>query len=151
MELKQLSQLNAEFNKNIDTESIQLHPNFNNFDLDDQKQPTKEELQTANILRDINSPISSLKQICKESSRIKIKTSLSDKKQLNSYNSHIAVMYNLLLELPYSSKIQMCLMVVSDKSINLLQLLIIHKVHLQVVGIYGNMYVNKQYNRIYNV
>ncbi|CAL6095036.1 leucine-rich_repeat domain-containing protein [Hexamita inflata] len=71
MELKQLSGLNASNNNAIDTESIQQHPNFDNFNLDCQNQPTQEELEVANMMRDINYQISSLKQICKESSRIK--------------------------------------------------------------------------------
>ncbi|CAL6005747.1 Hypothetical_protein [Hexamita inflata] len=52
-------------------ESIQLHFNFNNFNLDDQDEPTKEEIEVANIMRYINSPITSLKQINEKSSRIK--------------------------------------------------------------------------------
>ncbi|CAL6061629.1 NEAT_domain-containing protein [Hexamita inflata] len=91
MELKQLSKLNASFNKIIDAQSIQHHPNFDSYNLDDQDKPTQEQLQTANILRDINSPISSLKQMNKKLSRIKEKSTVFRKKinqQLqDSYNS----------------------------------------------------------------
>ncbi|CAL6064502.1 protein_phosphatase PP1 regulatory subunit sds22 [Hexamita inflata] len=70
MKLKQLSQFDAGFNKIIDIESIQLHPNFDNFMIADQKQPTKEELEVANMMRDINNQITFLEQMNKKSSRI---------------------------------------------------------------------------------
>ncbi|CAL5970407.1 leucine-rich_repeat domain-containing protein [Hexamita inflata] len=92
LELKQLFQLDTSYNKIIDTESIQLHPNFDNFLLDDQDEPTQEQLEVANMMRDINNQISSLKQICIESSRIKEINKVFRKKitqQLQvSYNSH---------------------------------------------------------------
>ncbi|CAL6028503.1 S-layer_homology domain-containing protein [Hexamita inflata] len=71
MELKQISKINARSNKIIDTESIQQHPNFNKFSLDKQERPTQEQLKTAKIMRDIQNPITSLKQTCQQLSRIK--------------------------------------------------------------------------------
>ncbi|CAL5992155.1 Conserved_hypothetical protein [Hexamita inflata] len=56
-----LSQLHSRSNKLLDIETIQKHPNFKNFILNEQKQPTNEQLKTANILKSINSPIISLK------------------------------------------------------------------------------------------
>ncbi|CAL5992233.1 leucine-rich_repeat domain-containing protein [Hexamita inflata] len=92
VELKMLSKLDARFNKIMDTESIQLHPNFDCFMIDNQDVPIQDELKVANIMRDINNQISSLQQICKESSRIKeINTVLRQKiaQQLQlSYNCH---------------------------------------------------------------
>ncbi|CAL6053544.1 leucine-rich_repeat protein [Hexamita inflata] len=63
MELKQLSRLDARNNKVIDFQTIQQHPNFSSFILYGQKQPTQEELQTSNIMKDINNQISFLKQV----------------------------------------------------------------------------------------
>ncbi|CAL6066763.1 Conserved_hypothetical protein [Hexamita inflata] len=71
MELSQLQTLDARNNKIINSEGIQQHPNFYQFDLKNQKLPTKEELETANIMRDINNPVISLKLIQKESSHVK--------------------------------------------------------------------------------
>ncbi|CAL6010892.1 NEAT_domain-containing leucine-rich repeat protein [Hexamita inflata] len=92
IELKQLQKLNARSNKIIDFQAIQLHPNFNNFILYGQKQPTQKELQTANIMKDINNQISSLKQLYQQSSRIKNQNILFRQKisqQLqDSYNNH---------------------------------------------------------------
>ncbi|CAL6025163.1 leucine-rich_repeat domain-containing protein [Hexamita inflata] len=93
MELKQLSRLYTRFNKIKDIESIQLHPNFDNFNLDEnQELPTNDELEVANILRDINSPITSLKQIYEKSSRI-INQNILFRQKINqqlqhSYKSH---------------------------------------------------------------
>ncbi|CAL6054563.1 NEAT_domain-containing leucine-rich repeat protein [Hexamita inflata] len=92
MELKQLSKLDVRFNKIMDTEYIQLHPNVNNFKLDDQDPPTKEELKKANILRDINSPITSIKQLQLLSSRVKeiytvFRQNINQQLQ-DSYNNH---------------------------------------------------------------
>ncbi|CAL6026580.1 leucine-rich_repeat domain-containing protein [Hexamita inflata] len=70
-DLKQITKLNAENNKIIDQESIQQHPNFKNFNLRNQEQPTKEELKITDILRDISNPTTFLKQICKKSRQIK--------------------------------------------------------------------------------
>ncbi|CAL6095072.1 Conserved_hypothetical protein [Hexamita inflata] len=93
IELKQLSKLNASFNQIIDTESIQQHPNFNYFNLDDQDPPTKEELQTAKILRDINSPITSIKQLQLLSNRVKeintvFRQKISQQQLQQSNNTH---------------------------------------------------------------
>ncbi|CAL6069446.1 DUF2252_family protein [Hexamita inflata] len=92
VELKEISQLDVKNNKIIDCQAIKLHSNFNNFGLDDQELPTQEELQTANILRDINSPITCLKQMRKISRHIKNENFVFKKKitqQLQvSYNSH---------------------------------------------------------------
>ncbi|CAL6072970.1 leucine-rich_repeat protein [Hexamita inflata] len=92
IELKQLSTIDVSYNKIIDTESIQLHPNFNNFILYGQKQPTQEQLEVANMMRNIQNTITFLKQINKKSSRIKeINTVFRQKinQQLqDSYNSH---------------------------------------------------------------
>ncbi|CAL6029224.1 Leucine_Rich Repeat domain protein [Hexamita inflata] len=92
MELRQLSKLYVRDNRIMDTESIQLHPNFNSFILDNQNEPTKEELQTANIMKDINNQISSLKQICKVSQNIKdlntvFRQNINQQLQ-DSYNNH---------------------------------------------------------------
>ncbi|CAL5971748.1 Conserved_hypothetical protein [Hexamita inflata] len=92
MELKQLS-IFASNNKIINTKSIQQHPNFNQFKLDNQEQPTKEELKTANMMRNINSPITSLKQIYQQSSRIKhqyfsFRQNITQQLQ-QSYNYHV--------------------------------------------------------------
>ncbi|CAL5970960.1 leucine-rich_repeat domain-containing protein [Hexamita inflata] len=93
VELKQLSQLDASSNKIIDIESIRLHPNFDSFDLSFQNQPIEEELEVANIMKDINNQISSLNQMNKKSSRIKeINTVFRQKitQQLQqSNNSHV--------------------------------------------------------------
>ncbi|CAL5973807.1 Conserved_hypothetical protein [Hexamita inflata] len=69
-DLKQITKLNAENNKIIDQESIQQHPNFKNFNLRNQQQPTKEELKISDILRDISNSTTFLKQICKKSRQI---------------------------------------------------------------------------------
>ncbi|CAL6097592.1 leucine-rich_repeat domain-containing protein [Hexamita inflata] len=93
IELKQLSGLMADRNKIIDTDSIQQHPNFNHFDIGVQKQPTQDELKVANMIKDINSPITSLKQINEKSNHIKDKNTVFRKKitqQLQqSHNSHV--------------------------------------------------------------
>ncbi|CAL6080412.1 Conserved_hypothetical protein [Hexamita inflata] len=92
MELKDLSLLDARNNKIIDLQAIQLHPNFNSFILDYQNQPTQEELEEANILRDINSPITFLKQLCQQLSHIQNKNVFFRQKITQmlqqSYNSH---------------------------------------------------------------
>ncbi|CAL6095012.1 leucine-rich_repeat domain-containing protein [Hexamita inflata] len=93
IELKQLSGLMADRNKIIDTDSIQLHPNFNHFDIGVQKQPTQDELKVANMMKDINSPITSLKQINEKSNHIKDKNTVFRKKITQqfqqSHNSHV--------------------------------------------------------------
>ncbi|CAL6017056.1 leucine-rich_repeat domain-containing protein [Hexamita inflata] len=71
LELRELSRLDASHNKIIDTESIQLHPNFNSFSLNGQYRPQEVLLKAANMMKDINNQISCLKQINKKSSRIK--------------------------------------------------------------------------------
>ncbi|CAL6114541.1 Hypothetical_protein [Hexamita inflata] len=92
MELKQLSIVGASYNQIIDTESIQLHPNFDKFNLDVQYQPTTEDLKAANIMRDINNQISSLKYMCQQSSHTKNENNLFrqkiTQKLQQSYNSH---------------------------------------------------------------
>ncbi|CAL5979923.1 leucine_Rich Repeat (LRR)-containing protein [Hexamita inflata] len=67
-ELKQLSVLDARFNNIIDSKTILQHTNFKNFDLNDQKQPTQQQLKVANIQKLTNSPVRSLKSIQKQSS-----------------------------------------------------------------------------------
>ncbi|CAL5994962.1 leucine-rich_repeat domain-containing protein [Hexamita inflata] len=91
-ELKQLLKVDASYNNAIDTESIRLHPNFDNFLLSVKKLPTEEELKTANIMRDINSPITSLKQLQLLSNRVKEKNIVFKQKITqqvqNSYYTH---------------------------------------------------------------
>ncbi|CAL6004032.1 Conserved_hypothetical protein [Hexamita inflata] len=69
-ELKQLSKLDAEDNSIIDSKTIQ-HLNYQIFDLVNQKCPTKEQLETANIFKSIKSPFISLKLMQKQSKCIK--------------------------------------------------------------------------------
>ncbi|CAL5971766.1 leucine-rich_repeat domain-containing protein [Hexamita inflata] len=109
MELKQLSTLIADRNKIIDIDSTQLHPNFNHFDLGVQEQPTQKEHQVANIIKDINKQISSLKQICKESRRNKYQNIYFRQKitqqLLQSNNNHeefvarVAILFQKINEL----------------------------------------------------
>ncbi|CAL6095014.1 leucine-rich_repeat domain-containing protein [Hexamita inflata] len=73
MELKQLSLLEVEFNKIVDSITFQRHPNFQNFELGHQKKPTENQLKQANIMRDINSLVTSLKLIQYQSNTLKLK------------------------------------------------------------------------------
>ncbi|CAL6041283.1 leucine-rich_repeat domain-containing protein [Hexamita inflata] len=73
MELKQLSLLEAENNKIVDSKTFQMHPNFQNFELGNQQEPTENQLKYANIMRDINSQVTSLKLIQYQSKTLKQK------------------------------------------------------------------------------
>ncbi|CAL6015488.1 Conserved_hypothetical protein [Hexamita inflata] len=87
IEMKQLSRLIADSNKIKDIEAIQLHINFDNFFLDDQDEPTKEDLQTANMMRNIQNPITFFRQINKKPSHIKeIQKKITQKLQQSYYN-----------------------------------------------------------------
>ncbi|CAL6053529.1 leucine-rich_repeat domain-containing protein [Hexamita inflata] len=68
LELTQLSKLDARYNNISDSKIIEQHSNFkkSNFILSRISQPTKTELQVANILKSINSPINSLKYLSKQ-------------------------------------------------------------------------------------
>ncbi|CAL6046435.1 leucine-rich_repeat domain-containing protein [Hexamita inflata] len=75
-ELKYLTKLEAKYNKIVDSNVIQQHPNFQSFCLDKQKQPTKKLFKAANILKSINSPVTSLKQVCNQSGLIKYRNTM---------------------------------------------------------------------------
>ncbi|CAL6069697.1 T9SS_type A sorting domain-containing protein [Hexamita inflata] len=66
-----LSKLDARYN-NIQADNFE-HPNF---DLREQKQPTEAELKTANMLRNIDTPINSLRNQCKIKLNYRAKISL---------------------------------------------------------------------------
>ncbi|CAL6069464.1 Conserved_hypothetical protein [Hexamita inflata] len=92
LELKQLLKVDASYNNAIDTESIRLHPNFNNFLLSVKQLPTEVQLKTANKMRDIQIPITSLKQLQLLSNRLKeinivFRQKITQQLQV-SYNSH---------------------------------------------------------------
>ncbi|CAL5998635.1 Conserved_hypothetical protein [Hexamita inflata] len=70
IKLKNLSSLDATNNKILDMH-IERHPNFSRFNFNNQQQPTKKEVNFANKMRNIHSPTSSLKQICKKLSQLK--------------------------------------------------------------------------------
>ncbi|CAL5971878.1 internalin_A [Hexamita inflata] len=76
LELKQLTSLDAQYNKIVDINSIEKHPNFKKFFLVDQEQPTKEQLKEANVMRDVNNQIVSLRNLCKQLNRFKIRSSV---------------------------------------------------------------------------
>ncbi|CAL5995068.1 leucine-rich_repeat domain-containing protein [Hexamita inflata] len=75
-ELKYLSKLEAQSNNIVDSNVIQQHKNFHSFCLDKQKQPTKKLFKAANILKSINSPVTSIKQICNQSGLIKYRNTM---------------------------------------------------------------------------
>ncbi|CAL5995002.1 leucine-rich_repeat domain-containing protein [Hexamita inflata] len=60
---KKLVQCNCEENKIIDFQIIEKLPYFNNFQIFNQQQPTELEVIQANILRNINAPITPLRKI----------------------------------------------------------------------------------------
>ncbi|CAL6061733.1 leucine-rich_repeat domain-containing protein [Hexamita inflata] len=62
MKLNNLSSLDATNNKILDMH-IERHPNFAKFNFENQLQPTKKQVNVANIMKNINSPTSSLKYI----------------------------------------------------------------------------------------
>ncbi|CAL5971854.1 internalin_A [Hexamita inflata] len=68
--LKYLSILDADNNMIIDIQTVKQHLNIN-IASNDQDQPTEDQIKATNKLRDINSPITFLKQICKQSRYIK--------------------------------------------------------------------------------
>ncbi|CAL5992371.1 Conserved_hypothetical protein [Hexamita inflata] len=61
-ELKYLTKLNARFNKIIDLNTLEKHQNFKIFEFENQEDPTKDELKSANITRNINCQMSLLTQ-----------------------------------------------------------------------------------------
>ncbi|CAL5978929.1 Leucine-rich_repeat domain superfamily [Hexamita inflata] len=65
--LQQLWGLQIDYNFIIDIQNMQMHPNFNCFKLDNQKQPTLQQIQVANKLNYINSSNALLKQIKQKS------------------------------------------------------------------------------------
>ncbi|CAL5991951.1 leucine-rich_repeat domain-containing protein [Hexamita inflata] len=105
-ELKKLSKLDARFNKIIDSNEIEQHPNFKQFNLSYQDEPTKEQLKTANIMRDINIPIILLNKLCKLASNLKTKrnnfrTKISDnlQKQYETHEQFITRIASLLYQM----------------------------------------------------
>ncbi|CAL6057863.1 internalin_A [Hexamita inflata] len=80
LELKQLSTLYAEENKFQDVQIIQQHQNFEDFILHSQLQPTQQELLRANMMQNINNPISSLKYIRKYFINLKVKQTIFKQK-----------------------------------------------------------------------
>ncbi|CAL6075862.1 leucine-rich_repeat domain-containing protein [Hexamita inflata] len=72
-DLKQLEFLNVQENCIQDTSVLNNHPNFNFYNMDDQKQPDKQLIAEANKLRDINAQISSLRNITKLNLSLKSK------------------------------------------------------------------------------
>ncbi|CAL6062832.1 leucine-rich_repeat domain-containing protein [Hexamita inflata] len=95
-ELKELSELGARKNFIIDCQAIQQHLNFLNLDLNNQEQPTKEQLKVADTMRDINNLVIHLKQLCKQSGIVKqqgikfrLKISESLQKQLTKHMQFI--------------------------------------------------------------
>ncbi|CAL6005835.1 Conserved_hypothetical protein [Hexamita inflata] len=99
IKLNQLSKLDARNNKIVDFQDFQHHPKVEMFDVKNQSKPTKEELQIANILREINSPITCLKQINMKLSHIKHQNIIiRTKKQLKvSLNSHAQFLARIAL------------------------------------------------------
>ncbi|CAL6018391.1 leucine-rich_repeat domain-containing protein [Hexamita inflata] len=69
--LKQLSKLQAGNNKIIDIISMEQHPNFQQYDFKFQKQPTLQQLKTANVMGNINYPTNVLKILHKQSRQLK--------------------------------------------------------------------------------
>ncbi|CAL6081269.1 DUF2252_family protein [Hexamita inflata] len=75
-ELKYLSILEAKYNNIVDSNMIQQHQNFQSFCLDKQKQPTKKLFKAAKIFKSINSPVTSLKQMCNQLGLIKYRNTI---------------------------------------------------------------------------
>ncbi|CAL6001093.1 leucine-rich_repeat domain-containing protein [Hexamita inflata] len=75
-ELKQLSKLYAHSNQLVDIQSLAQHPYFNVFSLDYQNQPTQDELKAANVMRDIDNQITSLKYISRQYNRLKSQSTI---------------------------------------------------------------------------
>ncbi|CAL6059314.1 leucine-rich_repeat domain-containing protein [Hexamita inflata] len=79
-DLKQLEFLNIWKNCIQDTSVLNNHPNFNFYNMDDQKQPDKQLIAEANKLRDINVQISQLRNITKLDSSLKSKMTWQSQK-----------------------------------------------------------------------
>ncbi|CAL6087306.1 Conserved_hypothetical protein [Hexamita inflata] len=75
-ELKQLSKLYAHTNKLVDIQSLAQHPYYNVFSLVNQNQPTPDELEVANVMRDINNQVTSLKNIFRQYNRLKSQSAI---------------------------------------------------------------------------
>ncbi|CAL5978620.1 leucine-rich_repeat domain-containing protein [Hexamita inflata] len=78
--LRQLSELSVSNNMIVDIETIQQNHNFEDFDFRCQEQPTQEQLQTANIMRDIQTAVTVLKMIHVQSKKIKKQSQIFKKK-----------------------------------------------------------------------
>ncbi|CAL6052650.1 leucine-rich_repeat domain-containing protein [Hexamita inflata] len=110
-ELKQLQQLGAGKNKIVDIQLIQSHPNFKQFDLKQQQKPTNSEIALANKLRNINQPITQLKQMNKFSglqSKITFERKIDQslKQLLQIQVSYVGVVAQLLQKLNSSQGYQ---------------------------------------------
>ncbi|CAL5970854.1 T9SS_type A sorting domain-containing protein [Hexamita inflata] len=70
--LNSLTEVNAQSNKVIDSQTIQKLSK-QGFNLNNQRQPSAEEIKYANKIRDVNSPITSLNQICSKTQILKSK------------------------------------------------------------------------------
>ncbi|CAL6010760.1 leucine-rich_repeat domain-containing protein [Hexamita inflata] len=81
--LMQLQFLYATNNKILDIKSIKQHPNFQKFKLGVQEQPAKIELKMANMMININRPITSLRTILKKILQLK-SYSIICRQQINS-------------------------------------------------------------------
>ncbi|CAL5998457.1 leucine-rich_repeat domain-containing protein [Hexamita inflata] len=90
-ELKELAELGARKNYIIDSLAIQ-QSNFQSLDLNNQEQPTKEQLKVANMMRDVNNPVIKLKQqrqqlgnLKQQQFKFRLKISESLQKQLTKH------------------------------------------------------------------
>ncbi|CAL5994208.1 Conserved_hypothetical protein [Hexamita inflata] len=83
-ELKKLSTLYAEHNFIQDIYTLEKHPNFNKFSFHNQQQPTIQQLKVANTLKDINSPITQLRQMSQL--KISLKANSINKRQIINNN-----------------------------------------------------------------
>ncbi|CAL6111638.1 leucine-rich_repeat domain-containing protein [Hexamita inflata] len=102
MELKQLQKFTTRSNYIIDVDSIQHHPNFKRFELDNEYNPNSIQIKQANILRSINSPITSLKLMHKQNSKVKsqkMKMTECIFKQTKSHQQLIARVASLLQQM----------------------------------------------------
>ncbi|CAL5988554.1 Conserved_hypothetical protein [Hexamita inflata] len=90
IQLKELSRLSALNNQIIDIQTLKRHPNFEKYKILNQQQPTNQEIVFANILRDINTPNTSLKLMPQNRKTIQSKI----EHQQHKINMCLAVLFN---------------------------------------------------------
>ncbi|CAL6031699.1 DUF2252_family protein [Hexamita inflata] len=92
LEFKQLSRMGAQNNIIIDLKILAQHPNFKKFVIYDLALPGQQQIQAANVMRNINHPITNLRKICDNLSSLKAKCSLFRYK----CNSSLQINHNTL-------------------------------------------------------